>query len=238
MWPLNDFSPAVMSPRAISCSVSSVLACCARMRALASCSNLAVPSVSAALDGARRQSGGHDDPPDHQQHHDRRGDEAHVELPVGAADQDHRSDDDRHQDERQQHEADDRQRADGALVLVDARRGCRCRSSRRREASRSASATTPPASTPIRPRSPAGCSPAPTRPAPCRRPVPPRSRASAVRVSASVAPAVASVSADAASASACWYRARIGAVSMPPDRYADAAAASAADSAAYRFCAE
>ena len=59
----------------------------------------------------------------------------------------------------------------------------------------------------------------------------------AVRVSLSVVPEVASASAEAARANACRYCARIGAVSIPPERNADAAAASAADRAAYRFCA-
>ena len=116
MWPWNDFSLAVMSLRAIS-SRSRLSVPPGRGCALSQAVRISLSSSAAPISPAA--TGGHDDPPDHQQHRGRRDDEPDVGLPVRAAINDHRAGTDRHEGEHQQREANYRQETDGALVFLD-----------------------------------------------------------------------------------------------------------------------
>ena len=119
MYPLNACSLALMSPRVISCRVSSVRACLGEDARLGELFELRGALDAAALDVACRETGGHDNPADRHQDDDRCNDEPDVELSVGAPKQDHGARNDRDDGDAEQQEADGRKRADSALRLID-----------------------------------------------------------------------------------------------------------------------
>ena len=192
---------------------------------------------SAALDIACRQADGADDP-HHQQCHDHRGgDQAEVEASIRALQHDCRADGDRRQGDKKQHETGRSEASRRAAAPGRPGQGRRRRPSPRRAAAWPASTTTPHGGRQTRSGSPARCwlaRPRPNRcrspialtrrPAPCgfRHRVPRRSRRPARMP---LTPELVDI---APASRVSVYR---------PERKAVAAAASAADEAAYRFCA-
>jgi hypothetical protein len=116
---VDDSSLAVMSPRVISCRVSSVRACWARMRASAILPNFAVPFGTSALDFTGGEVNGSDDAGAHEHRDHTCGDQPDIELSVGALGHGRRARSDRDHCERQQREAHLRQRPDATLRVVD-----------------------------------------------------------------------------------------------------------------------